>query len=90
MHQDLEALEICCKHYHTTYADENLRKVKNRNRCLERKIGRQQIEIHFLRHNLRRWMLAHSELEERYHCFLKQLRSVIQKMAKICKAYLNG
>ena len=79
----MEALEICCKHYQTTYADGNLRKVKNRNRCLERKIGRQQIEIHFLRHNLRRWMLAHTELEE-------QLRSVIQKMAKICKAYLNG
>ena len=83
MHQDLEALEICCKHYHASYADENLRKVKNRNRCLQRRLGRQQIEIHFLRHNLRRWMLAHSELEE-------QLRSVIQKMAKICKAYLNG
>ena len=90
MHQDLEALEICCKHYHTTYADENLRKVKNRNRCLQRRLGRQQIEIHFLRHNLRRWMLAHSELEERLCCFLKQLRSLIQKMAKICKAYLNG
>ena len=85
MHQDLGALEVCCKHYQTNYVDENLRKVKNRNRCLQRKLRRQEIEIHLLRDNLRQWMLAHSELEERHYCFLKQMRGLIQKMAKICR-----
>ena len=85
MHQDLEALEICCKHYQTNYVDENVRKLKNKNRCQQRKLVKQEIEIYCLRNSLRHWGKAYDDMEKAYRCFLEQALSLAKQIVLLCR-----
>ena len=89
MHQDLEALEICCKHYRMEYSDKNLRKVKNKNRCLQRKLERQAIEIFCLRASLHHWSAAYRNLEKLSREFLQEVRALTQRLNRLSSAYVN-
>ena len=61
MHQDFSALEVCCKHYQTTYLNENMRKVINRNRSLLRRIRKLELDIYCLRVTMAFWQNVHAD-----------------------------
>ena len=56
MHNDVEALDVVCRHYRTEYSNDALRKAKHRIRRLMHEITRITIELYYVKALLKVWM----------------------------------
>ena len=59
MHDDVEALEVVCKHYRTEYSSDALRRARNRIQRVMHDIARMTIELYYVKALLKVWM-AHA------------------------------
>ena len=76
MHQDLEALEIVCRHYNSEYRNDALRISKNACRRVTRALSKKSAEAYEARREAEAWRIISIAWEERYRSLLKAIKTL--------------